>query len=99
MSPTIVPHRPEPSTENSRRKNCRHVNVCVGTLINGGITVISPHDGSMRHIPVDDRLVTNICFGDSDGSGEYRDAYITGSSTGRLFHMRWHTRGLRLHWQ
>ena len=74
-------------------------NVCVGTLINGGITVISPHDGSMRHIPVDDRLVTNICFGDSDGSGEYRDAYITGSSTGRLFHMRWHTRGLRLHWQ
>ena len=74
-------------------------NVCVATLINGGITIISPHDGSMQHIPVDDRITTNICFADHDGSGEYRDAYITASTTGRLLHTRWSTCGLRLNWQ
>ena len=52
-------------------------NVCVATLINGGITVISPVDGSVTHVPTGDLLTTNICFGDHDGSGEYRDAYIT----------------------
>jgi gluconolactonase len=69
----------------------------VATLVNGGITVLSPIDGSSSHIATGDRLTTNICFGDRDGSGEYRDAYITCSSTGRLLHMRWPNRGLRLH--
>ena len=73
-------------------------NVCVATLINGGITVISPIDGSTRHIATDDLLTTNICFGDNDGSGEYRDAYITCSGTGRLLHMRWPSNGLRLNY-
>jgi len=73
-------------------------NVCVATLINGGITVISPSDGSTRHIATDDLLTTNICFGDNDGSGEYRDAYITCSGTGRLLHMRWPSNGLRLNY-
>jgi gluconolactonase len=72
-------------------------NVCVATLVNGGITVISP-SGEMSHIATDDLLTTNICFGDSDGSGEYRDAYITVSGTGRLLHMRWPNRGLRLNY-
>ena len=72
-------------------------NVCVGTLMNGGITVIDPADGSFTHVPTGDVLTTNICFGDSDGSGEYRDAYITASSTGKLLHMRWPNNGLRLH--
>ncbi len=71
--------------------------VCVATLLNGGITVIDPADGSFTHVPTGDVLTTNICFGDRDGSGEYRDAYITASSTGRLLHMRWPNRGLRLH--
>jgi gluconolactonase len=71
-------------------------NVCVATLVNGGITVISPVDGSMQHIATGDLLTTNICFGDRDGSGEYRDAYITLSGTGRLVHMRWPHPGLRL---
>jgi gluconolactonase len=73
-------------------------NVCVATLINGGITVVSPHDGSVEQIPTGDLLTTNICFGDRDGSGEYRDAYITCSGTGRLLHMRWPHRGLRLNY-
>jgi len=71
--------------------------VCVGTLLNGGVTVIST-DGSTTHIPTGDLLTTNICFGDSDGSGEYRDAYITASATGKLLHMRWPNRGLRLNY-
>lgn len=72
-------------------------NVCVATLLNGGITVIDPADGSCTHAPTGDLLTTNICFGDSDGSGQYRDAYITASSTGKLLHMRWPRNGLRLH--
>jgi gluconolactonase len=72
-------------------------NVCVATLVNGGITVIDPHDGNLTHIPTGDLLTTNICFGDRDGSGQYRDAYITVSGTGRLLHMRWPNDGLRLH--
>ena len=50
------------------------------------------------HIPTGDLLTTNICFGDRDGSGEYRDAYITASATGKLLHMRWPNRGLRLNY-
>ena len=73
-------------------------NVCVATLINGGISVISPADGSIVHIATGDLLTTNICFGDNDGSGEYRDAYITCSGTGRLLHMRWPHKGLRLNY-
>lgn len=72
-------------------------NVCVATLVNGGITVISP-TGETSHVPTGDLLTTNICFGDSDGSGEYRDAYVTLSGTGKLVHMRWPHRGLRLNW-
>jgi gluconolactonase len=70
-------------------------NVCVATLINGGITVITP-SGETSHIPTGDLLTTNICFGDNDGSGEYRDAYITVSGTGKLLHCRWPNKGLRL---
>ena len=73
-------------------------NVCVATLVNGGITVISPDGATITHIPTGDLLTTNICFGDNDGSGEYRDAYITGSGTGKLLHMLWPNRGLRLNY-
>jgi gluconolactonase len=73
-------------------------NVCVATLVNGGVTVISPSGETLRHVPTGDLLTTNICFGDSDGSGEYRDAYITVSGTGKLLHMRWPSKGLRLNY-
>ncbi|MCU1387550.1 MAG: hypothetical protein JWL72_888 [Ilumatobacteraceae bacterium] len=71
-------------------------NVCVATLSNGGITVISPDGSSIVHHPTGDPLTTNICFGDDDGSGEYRTAYITCSGSGKLFKTRWPSRGLRL---
>ena len=34
--------------------------VCVGTLVNGGITAISPDGSEVEHVPIDDPLVTNI---------------------------------------
>lgn len=55
-------------------------NVCVATLVNGGITVISPQGQAMGFVPVDDRITTNICFAGPD----LTTAYITGGSTGRL---------------
>ncbi len=58
-------------------------NVCVATLFNGGITVISPDGSSIEHIPMPDLVTTNICFGGPD----LRTAYITLPSTGWLVAM------------
>lgn len=55
-------------------------NVCVATLVNGGITVITPNGTIAGFVPVDDRITTNICFAGPD----LTTAYITGGSTGRL---------------
>jgi predicted amino acid racemase/sugar lactone lactonase YvrE len=65
-------------------------NVCVGTLSNGGLTVISPDGASVQHLPVDDLLVTNVAFG---GPG-LRTAYVTASATGRLLAFDWPVDGL-----
>ena len=69
-------------------------NVCVATLVNGGITVISPDGASIEHLPTGDPLTTNICFGGRD----LRTAYITLSGTGRLVATEWPRPGLRLSW-
>ncbi|MBI1814210.1 MAG: SMP-30/gluconolactonase/LRE family protein [Deltaproteobacteria bacterium] len=69
-------------------------NVCVATLVNGGITVISPDGSAIEHIATGDPLTTNICFGGSD----LRTAYITLSSSGRLVSMQWPRPGLKLNW-
>ena len=37
--------------------------ICVATLINGGITVISPDGRHIEHHPMPDPMTTNICFG------------------------------------
>jgi gluconolactonase len=66
-------------------------NVCVATIRNGGITVITP-DGAHRHIPFDDPLTTNICFGGPD----LQTAFVTLSGTGRLVSRRWEIKGLPL---
>jgi gluconolactonase len=68
-------------------------NICVATLVNGGITVVSPDGSSVRHVPMPERWVTNICFGGTD----LKTAYITLSSTGRLVAMPWDGPGLPLH--
>lgn len=67
-------------------------NVCVATLINGGITIISPNGERVEHVPMDDRFTTNICFGGRD----LRTAFITLSGSGRLVSMEWPTAGLAL---
>ena len=70
-------------------------NVCVATLVNGGITVISPQGEVIDFVATDDRITTNICFGGPD----MRTAFITVSSTGQLLRMQWPRPGLRLNWQ
>jgi gluconolactonase len=67
-------------------------NICVATLINGGITIISPDGQSIRHITMPDPFTTNICF----GGAELRTAYITLSGTGRLVATEWEIPGLAL---
>jgi gluconolactonase len=67
-------------------------NVCVGTLGNGGITVISPDGEVLEHVPTGDPLTTNICFGGPD----LTTAFITASGTGRLVSMPWPRPGLAL---
>jgi gluconolactonase len=66
--------------------------VCVGTLVNGGITAISPDGATIEHTPMADVLVTNICFGGPD----LRTAYCTLSGTGTLVAVDWPRPGLRL---
>ena len=43
-------------------------NVCVATLVNGGVTVIAPNGEVVDFIETDDRITTNICFG-GEGCG------------------------------
>jgi gluconolactonase len=72
-------------------------NVCVGTLLKGGITVVKPGDEpaageEIDFLAVGDPWPTNIAFGGSD----LRTAYVTGSATGKLFVVDdWRT-GLKL---
>ncbi len=66
-------------------------NICIGTLIDGGITVVSP-SGDIHHVPMPDAAVSNICFGGPDMS----TAYITLCASGRLVAATWPTKGLAL---
>ena len=65
--------------------------VCVATILNGGITAVTP-TGEVEHFPVPDIVTTNIAFGGPD----MRDAWITASATGRLYRCRWPRPGLKL---
>ena len=67
-------------------------NVCVGTLGECGITVISPQGESVDFVATDDPFTTNICFGGAD----MQDAWICLSSSGRLAKTRWKRPGLKL---
>ena len=72
--------------------------VCVGTLVEGGITEVAPSGGldavTRWELPavLEDGLVTNIAFGGPD----LTTAYLTCSLTGRLLRCSWHRPGLRL---
>jgi gluconolactonase len=65
--------------------------ICVATIWNGGITVFEP-SGAYEHTAFPDPVTTNICFGGKD----MRDAWVTCSSTGRLYRCRWPRPGLKL---
>jgi gluconolactonase len=67
--------------------------ICVGTLGEGGISLVSPDGIVTKPFSIDERYVTNIAFGGSD----MMDAWITCSSTGRLIKVRWDEPGMKLH--
>ena len=68
-------------------------NICVATIMNGGITTLTP-DGSHSHTAFPDPFVTNICFG-GDGLSE---AWVTLSGTGKLAKCHWQEPGLELNY-
>jgi gluconolactonase len=55
-------------------------NVLVATIVNGGVTVISPAGEIVRHVACPDPLTTNVCF----GGPELRTLYVTLSTRGEL---------------
>jgi gluconolactonase len=55
-------------------------NVIVATIGRGGLTVVSPDGDTVAHVPVDDPMTTNACFGGPD----LRTLYVTAGTTGRL---------------
>jgi gluconolactonase len=73
-------------------------NVCVGTLLKGGITVVKPGDEpgageEIDFVEAGDLWPTNIAFGGED----LRTAYITGSTSGKLIVIDgWPRPGLKL---
>jgi gluconolactonase len=67
-------------------------NICVATIGESGISVVSPAGELVEFVATDDVFTTNICFGGAD----MRDAYITLSGTGRLVKTRWARPGLKL---
>jgi gluconolactonase len=68
--------------------------ICVATLVNGGITVISPDGRHIEHHPMPDLMTTNICFGGPD----LKTAFVTLSWTGKLVAIDWPSAGLKLNW-
>jgi len=68
----------------------------VATLMHGGISVVSPDGSLVSHVPLPDRMTTNLCFG---GPG-LRTAFVTLSGSGRLIAIDdWPIPGLALHGQ
>ena len=70
--------------------------ICVGTLVDSGITVIDPAGSEPEKFVLPralaDGAVTNVCFGGAD----LTTAFVTLSLTGRLISCRWPRPGLRL---
>jgi len=68
--------------------------VCVATLINGGITMVSADGARVEHVSMPDLYTTNLCF----GGPELRTAYVTLSMGGRLVATEWPRPGLALNY-
>ncbi len=70
-------------------------NICVASLAEPGICVISPEGDLVDIVSIDadgDPGITNICWGGPD----MRTAYVTASSTGKLLRFNWPRAGLVL---
>lgn len=67
-------------------------NILIGSLLEGGITSISPSGDEVSFFPMPDILVTNLCFGGED----LKTVYVTLGASGRLIKMPWPTAGLPL---
>ena len=69
----------------------------MGTLGQGGITAVAPDGSAAEHVPTPDVLATNICFGGpAHGADDWSTAYVTGSTQGVLYQLRWPRPGLAL---
>ena len=69
-------------------------NIAIGTLDQGGVSVISPQGGLVEFVPVPgDTHVTNICF----GGPNMTKAYVTLSHAGLLVELDWPRAGLAQH--
>lgn len=69
-------------------------NICVATIGECGISVVSPAGELVEFVGTDDIFTTNICFGGVD----MQDAWLTLSGTGRLVKIRWNRPGLKLNY-
>jgi gluconolactonase len=67
-------------------------NICVATIGESGISVISPAGDLVEFVATPDPFTTNICWGGPDR----RTAFITLSGTGQLVRMDWARPGLTL---
>jgi len=67
-------------------------NVCVATIVNGGVSVVSPNGELVDFVETGDLITTNVCFGGDD----LTTAFITLSTTGRLVKTTWPRPGLAL---
>lgn len=67
-------------------------NICVATIGECGISVISPTGELVEFVETPDIFTTNIAFGGAD----MKDAYICLSGTGKLVKTRWARPGLKL---
>lgn len=67
-------------------------NVCVATLVRGGISVFSPKGELLEFHEASEGYCTNICF----GGPERRTAFITLSGYGELLAAEWPRPGLKL---
>lgn len=67
-------------------------NICVASLVIGGISVTAPDGAFLEFVPMPDPICTNICFGGSN----LTTAYVTLSSTGRIISTPWPRPGHRL---
>jgi len=66
--------------------------ICVASPGHGAILIFPPEGGIPEVVPMPDFLTTNICFGGAD----FRKAYVTLGSSGRVATMDWPRPGLPL---